>query len=161
MIQAMTISAQIAKQFRELHFGGNWTAVNLKDELNNVNWRQATTSVQGFNSIATLVAHTHYYVTVVTKVLNGEPLTGKDADSFGHAPILSDDDWQQLLTNVWADAERFAILIEQFPDNRLGDIFVNEKYGHYYRNFTGIIEHTHYHLGQIVLIKKLVTNQSA
>ena len=31
-----------------------------------------------------------------------------------------------------------------------------EKYGNYFRNLTGIIEHLHYHLGQIVLIKKLI-----
>jgi len=33
---------------------------------------------------------------------------------------------------------------------------MEEKYGNYYRNFHGIIEHCHYHLGQIVLIKKML-----
>ncbi|MGN6163930.1 MAG: hypothetical protein ACTHOF_05245 [Flavisolibacter sp.] len=41
-------------------------------------------------------------------------------------------------------------------DSKLDEIFVDEKYGTYYRNLQGIIEHTHYHLGQIVLIKKLL-----
>ena len=36
-----------------------------------------------------------------------------------------------------------------------------EKYGTYYRNFHGLIEHAHYHLGQIVLIKKLVAASKA
>ena len=34
--------------------------------------------------------------------------------------------------------------------------FVDEKYGTYSRNINGILEHSYYHLGQIVLIKKLV-----
>ena len=153
----MHLPAQIAKQFRDLHFGGNWTAVNLKDVLKDVNWQQAITPVHGFNSIATLVAHTHYYVGIVTRVLNGEPLTGKDADSFNCPPINTEEDWQQLLNKVWNDAEQFARMLEQFPEARLGENFINEKYGNYYRNFTGIVEHTHYHLGQIVLLKKLVS----
>jgi hypothetical protein len=31
---------------------------------------------------------------------------------------------------------------------------VEEKYGSVLRNIMGVIEHTHYHLGQIVLLKK-------
>ena len=42
----------------------------------------------------------------------------------------------------------------------LWETFADEKYGHYYRNLHGIIEHTHYHLGQIVLIKKLLQQQA-
>jgi hypothetical protein len=47
--------------------------------------------------------------------------------------------------------------VEQLPEARLWDDFSNGKYGNYYRNITGIIEHLHYHLGQIVLIKKMLT----
>ena len=34
--------------------------------------------------------------------------------------------------------------------------FVDEKYGTYLRNIDGMIEHAYYHLGQVVLIKKLL-----
>ncbi len=44
--------------------------------------------------------------------------------------------------------------IEQLPESKLWETFSDEKYGNYYRNIHGIIEHIHYHLGQIVLIKK-------
>lgn len=71
-------------------------------------------------------------------------------------PVKSQEDWEKLLNKLWADAENFASLVEQLPDNKLGEIFGAEKYGTYYRNITGIVEHNHYHLGQIVLIKKLV-----
>ena len=36
--------------------------------------------------------------------------------------------------------------------------FFHEKYGNYYRNLHGVIEHAHYHLGQIALIKKMFQN---
>ncbi len=89
----MSLSAQIAKHFREIHFGGNWTSSNLKDNLANVSWQQAVTKVYDFNTIATLVYHTHYFVQAVLKVLQGEPLNASDKLSFSHPPILSQRDW--------------------------------------------------------------------
>ena len=152
----MSLSKQIAKHFSEVYFGGNWTSVNMKQTLQDVTWKQATTKLHSFNTIATLVYHTNYYVDVVSKVLQGQPLNAKDEYSFNHSPILSDDDWQKLLGKCWNDAENFARLIQELPDEQLDKKFTDEKYGNYYRNLHGIIEHTHYHLGQIVLIKKLL-----
>ena len=152
----MNLSSQIAKHFREVHFGGNWTSVNLKETLADVTWQQATKKLYSLNTIATLVFHTNYYVTVVSKVLQGEPLNAKDKYSFEHTPILSQENWDSLLSKTWRDAENFASLIEQLPDDILEENFSDEKYGSYYRNLHGIIEHMHYHLGQIVLIKKIL-----
>jgi hypothetical protein len=152
----MNLTAQIAKHFREVHFGGNWTSSNLKDHLADVTWQQATTQVYSINPIATLVYHINYYVSAILKVLRGEPLDAHDKYSFDLPPILSQEDWEKLLDKTWTDAEDFAILVEQLPESKLGENFSDEKYGSYYRNFHGVIEHTHYHLGQIVLIKKIL-----
>ena len=152
---------QIATHFRQLFFGGNWTSVNMKDTLANVDWKQATTQVHSFNTIAALVFHTNYYVDVVIKVLQGEPLNAHDKFSFALPPISSDEDWNKLLDKTWADAETFTALIEQLPESKLWETFMEEKYGNYYRNLHGIIEHSHYHLGQIVLIKKLIAEMDA
>lgn len=152
----MNLTGQIAKQFRDVHFGGNWTASNLKEHLADVTWQLATTKVYSFNTIATLVYHMSYYVNAVQKVLQGEPLNSSDKYSFDHPPILSQEDWEKLLDKTWTDAENFSSLIEQLPENKLWEIFVDIKYGNYYRNIHGIIEHIHYHLGQIVLIKKII-----
>jgi len=152
----MNLTAQIAKHFREVHFGGNWTSSNLKDHLADVTWQQATTQVYSINPIATLVYHINYYVSAILKVLRGEPLDAHDKYSFDLPPILSQEDWEKLLDKTWTDAEDFAILVEQLPESKLGENFSDEKYGSYYRNIHGVIEHTHYHLGQIVLIKKIL-----
>lgn len=153
----MKLTKQIANHFREIHFGGNWTSVNLKESLADVNWQQASTQVYSFNTIAALVYHTNYYVSAVLKVLQGEPLHAKDKYSFDLPPIQSQEDWEKLLKKTWDDAGNFATLVEQLPESMLWKTFTDEKYGNYYRNIHGIIEHTHYHLGQIVLIKKLLT----
>ncbi|HOY07931.1 MAG TPA: DUF1572 domain-containing protein [Saprospiraceae bacterium] len=152
----MNLSAHIAKQLRDVHFGGNWTASSLKEHLTDITWQQAVTRVESFNTIAILVFHTNYYVEAVLKVLRGGPLDAKDKFSFDHPPIQSQEDWDKMLDKTWSDAEAFAQAIEQLPEEKLWEDFHESKYGNYYRNLTGIVEHLHYHLGQMVLIKKMV-----
>lgn len=152
----MNLSAHLAKHLRDVHFGGNWTVSNLRDSVADVTWQQATTQVHSFNTIATLVFHVNYFIVAVTNVLQGNPLDAHDKFSFDHPPINSATDWQNMLDKVWADAETFAALIAQLPEEKLWEDFSDPKYGNYYRNIQGIIEHTHYHLGQIALIKKLL-----
>lgn len=156
----MNLSTQIAKHLREFHFGGNWTYSYLKDHLADVTWQQATTQVYSFNTIATLVYHMNYYISAVLKVFEGEPLNAKDKYSFDHPPINSQEDWENMLEKTWTDAENFANLIEKLPEDQLWEILSEKKYGNYYRNIHGIIEHNHYHLGQIVLIKKIILQSS-
>ena len=159
----MNLTAQIAKHFKDVHFGGNWTSVNLKQTLADVSWQQATTKIYSLNTIATLVFHINYYVSAVLKVLQGGPLDAHDKYSFDLPPIQNQENWEKLLNKMWTEAEDFAILVEQLPETKLGETFFEEKYGNYYRNLHGIIEHTHYHLGQIVLIKKILlqSNESS
>ena len=107
----MKLPTHLAKQISQIHFGGNWTAVNLKDTLNDVSWEDADTQIQSFNTIAKLVHHMNYYIAAVTKVLEGEPLNAKDHLSFNYLPIKSQLDWDALRTKSWLDAEQFAELI--------------------------------------------------
>ena len=152
----MNLPQQTAKHFRDVHFGGNWTSVNLKETLADISWQQAVKKIHDLNTIAALVYHINYYVSAVLKVLQGEPLNASDKFSFDLPPIQSEADWENLLNKTWSDAENFTKLLEQLPESRFGEIFTDEKYGSYSRNMHGIIEHTHYHLGQIVIIKKLL-----
>jgi len=148
----MNLPQQLAMHIRAVYSGGNWTASGLEEHLKDVTWKEATTQVYSFNTIATLVYHLNYFVSAAIKVLQGGPLDAKDKYSFDLPPIKSQDDWQKLLDTMRAEGETFAMLVEQLPESTLGEIFSDEKYGNYYRNIHGIIEHTHYHLGQIVLI---------
>lgn len=157
----MNTVSHIAKHLRQVYFGGNWTASNLKDQLKDVTWQQATTHVYDLNTIAVLVYHLNYYIHEDIKVLQGQPLRAKDEYSFSHPPIESQKDWDAFLETVWQDGETFAQLIEKLPHEQLWEDFVDPKYYNYYRNLQGIVEHVHYHLGQIVLVKKIIQQQSS
>lgn len=152
----MTIPQQMAKHFRDVHFGGNWTAVNLKDVLADVDWQMATTQVNNLNTIAVLVFHVNYYVDAVLKVLQGGPLEASDKLSFDLPPVTSEEEWRRLVNKALVQAESFAGLVERLDEKQLSEDFIDGKYGTWYRNLTGIIEHTHYHLGQMVVIKKMI-----
>ncbi len=152
----MELTGQIAKHLREVHFGGNWTVSNLTEKLADVTWQQATTTVGTFHTIAALVYHMNYFVGATLKVLQGGPLDAKDKFSFDLPAITSQQDWERLLEKTWSDAENLALAIEQMPESQLWEDFADEKYGNYYRCLHGPIEHCHYHLGQIAMIKSML-----
>lgn len=152
----MSIPQLIAKHVREAHTGGNWTCVNVKDTLADVSVEEANATIGTFNTIATLLAHVNYYVRAVTGVLHGDPLTADDAESFDHSPAITQAEWESRVARAIADGEQFAALIEQMPERKLLDYLAEEKYGIYYRNLHGIVEHLHYHLGQIVMLKRIL-----
>lgn len=154
----MKLTEQIAKHLREVHFGGNWTASNLRDQLADVNWQQATTPVDSVHTIAALVYHMNYFVSATLRVLQSGRLDAREQDSFDHPPVESQDDWAQLLEQTWADAENLADAIEKMPESQLWEDFVDAQYGNYYRCLHGPIEHCHYHLGQIALIKTILSS---
>ena len=150
------ISKLIARQLRDLYHGGNWTSVCLKDRLKGLDWNMATTKIENFNTIATLVCHITYYTNPVLKVLKGGALLASDKDSFIIPSIKNEDDWKQLQTGIFADTEALAAEIEKMDDAILDQDFTDAKYGTYFRNLNGIIEHGHYHLGQISLLRKMI-----
>ncbi len=156
----MNLSQQIAKHFKEVYFGGNWTDSNIKDNLSNVTWQQATKKVYTFNTIATLVFHMNYFVGAGLQVLQYGTLDAHDKFSFNCPPINNQKDWEALLDKTYKDAELYTTLVEQLPEIKLAEVFVQEKYGNYYRNLHGIIQHCHYHLGQIVIIKKILEHNN-
>ena len=155
-IKMSQITHHLAKHFREVHFGGNWTWSNLKNNLEGLTWQQATTQVHNLNSIAVLVFHVNYYVSAVIKVFQGEPINANDKYSFDLTPITSQEEWEVLIKKALTEAEQFAKLVEELPEHKLWENLADEKYGTICRNILGIIEHTHYHLGQIAVIKKII-----
>lgn len=153
----MNPSAQLASRFREVILNGRWIAnTNFRDQLSGVSWEQATQKVGPLNTIAALTFHIHYYIAGILKVFEGGTLDIRDKYSFDMPPIQSQQDWDKLRDSLWRDAERFADLVEQMPEERLKAVFVDAKYGTYQRNIEAMIEHSYYHLGQVSLIRKLL-----
>lgn len=148
---------QLASRLREIILNGTWVAnTNYRNELTALSVSTATTKIGTLNTIADLAQHIHYYTAGVLNVFRGGTLDIKDQYSFDFPPVTTQEQWDGILNTFFADSEELAKCIEQLPGNSLDGVFVDEKYSTYRRNIDGMIEHSYYHLGQIVLLKKLV-----
>lgn len=153
----MTRSEFIAKRLREVYLNGRWIAnTNFKAQIENLNREQATRKIDDLNTIAALTFHVNYYLDGLLNLLKSGKLEISDKYSFDMPPINSEEDWKGLADSLFRNAEEFASHLEGFPDSKWDEVFVNEKYGTWWRNIEGVIEHGYYHLGQVSLIRKMV-----
>ncbi|HWW43314.1 DUF1572 domain-containing protein [Pedobacter sp.] len=149
----------IANRLREVLLDGHWIAnTNFKEQILSVNWEQATQKIGNLNTIAALTFHINYYLKGLLHVFDGGKLEISDKFSFDVPQIQSEMDWKTLVNSFLNNSEKFANQVEQLPDSLLDQPFVDEKYGSYLRNIEGVIEHSYYHLGQVSLIKKMISN---
>ena len=153
----MELNSYLSNRLSEVLTKGKLIAgTNFKEQIIDLNWEEATRKIENLNTIADLTFHIHYYINGVMKVLEGGSLEIRDKFSFDAPPIKTPQDWQTLVDNFCADSEKLIRLVENMTNEKLLSDFLDEKYGSYQRNIDIMIEHTYYHLGQIILIKKLV-----
>ena len=154
----MTRNSIIAVRLREVLLNGYWIAnTNFKDQILSVKWHQATQKVGNLNTIAALTFHINYYLAGIVSAFENGRLEIRDKFSFDLPPINSESDWNKLVADFISNSERFADKVEQMDDSLLDEPFVDENYGTVLRNIEGVIEHSYYHLGQISLIRKMIT----
>jgi uncharacterized damage-inducible protein DinB len=154
----MNRNTTLASRLREVLLDGHWIAnTNYKEQLQSINWKQAIQKVDNLNTIAALTFHINYYMEGLLNVFNGGKLEISDKYSFDLPGIKTEQDWNQLVNTFLHNAETFASKVEQMEDTLFDQPFVDEKYGSYLRNIEGVIEHSYYHLGQVSLIRKMIT----
>lgn len=154
----MTRNLTVASRLREVLLNGHWIAnTNYQEQILNVNWQQATQKVGNLNTIAALTYHINYYLVGLLSAFEKEKLEISDKFSFDLKPINSEAAWNIMVTDFLSNSEKFANKVEQMEDNIFDQPFIDERYGTFLRNIEGVIEHSYYHLGQISLIRKLIT----
>ena len=143
----------LAQRLQEVLLDGRWIAnTNWKEQIQDLTIQ----SVESLNSIALLTFHLTYYLKGVIPALQGGPLEIRDTYSFDLPPIEKEADWVALKADFFAQASAFVATVSQLDEALLPQDFVNAKYGSYQRNLEAMIEHAYYHLGQVVLIRKMI-----
>lgn len=150
----------IANRLEEVLLSGRWIAnTNYKEQLMAVTWQQAIQKIADLNTIAALTYHVNYYLAGILNVFEGGELEIRDQYSFDLPPIKNEEDWKNLVHGFLSNSEKFISRVKNMPDEKLDEVFVDEKYGTYLRNMEGVVEHSYYHLGQIVIIKKMIEGE--
>ena len=155
----MKITHAIAGHMLDCFNGENWTDVNISDTLKNVSWQQAqqrTTVSQ--NTLASLLHHLYYWNGIMMQRIKGINPSVPDANGFDVDDLKNENDWNDLKEKAHQSFIQLANAVKNFPQEKLSSTYAAGK-SSYYKNLQGIIEHAHYHLGQIVILKKLVFSQ--
>ncbi|MFC0778398.1 DinB family protein [Flavobacterium sp. HJSW_4] len=152
----MSESKRISNLYQSIYNGNPWLEVNLDNTLKNVTAEQAYRKINpNLNTIWEIVNHLIQWRRNILERMQGEVIKTPDHNYF--VPVLdpSEAAWEQSLQTLAKSQDSWNAFFEDFSDADLAKIYVNN--GHtYYEHLHGIIQHDVYHLGQIVILKKLL-----
>ena len=149
----MEITVLIAQHLLAVHIGNNWTDVDLSGTLKDVTAAEAiVVTAASPNTIASLVHHITYWNRHMIGRMNGIEAPIPPSNGFD---LPENFDWQQLKEDNIASAHELAMAICKYDATRLEQPIL-PGYSSAYKNLQGSVEHVHYHLGQIVIIKNLI-----
>lgn len=155
----MKITHEIATHITDCFDGKNWTDINIANTLQDVNWQQAQQQTAASqNTIAALLHHIYYWNGVMMERIKGNNPEVPDANGFDVSELKNENDWNNLKEITHQSFIQLADAVKSFPEEKLSETYAAGK-SSYYKNFQGIVEHAHYHLGQIVILKKLIFNK--
>lgn len=150
----MNTAPLVAQHIAEV-IHGNWTEIYLDEAIADVSYEEAIHVPAGLvNSIAMLVNHLEFYNFVITKRLLGTEPVIDDGNGFATS-IQNENDWQLLIQRTLDSFKQLANRISQLPPEKMQELTPAGGYT-FYKMLHGLSEHAHYHLGQIILLKKLV-----
>lgn len=153
----MQITSHIAQHLLDVYTGGNWTEVSMAQTLSDIHWQEATKLTPGSpNTIAALVHHLSYWNRVMIERINGNAPVIPEVNGFDVGTISNEAEWKKLIRDLLITGSELAIAIKDFDEDRLEEP-VAEGLSTSYKNLQGTVEHVHYHLGQIVILKHLVS----
>lgn len=152
----MKETKRIKKLFEDLYNGIPWIDVTIMDTLKNISAEQAAKKVTpGRNSIWQIVNHMIAWRENVLLRVQGNEVTAPNNNYFTQLEIISETEWQKALERLANSQDQWIRFLENFDESQFDRIYASNKMS-YYEHIHGILQHDAYHLGQIVLLSKLV-----
>ena len=156
---SMKITSLIAQHLIDVHEGKNWTEVSIADVLEDVTVEEAITLTNASpNTIASLVHHITFWNRVMVERIKGANVNIDEHNGYNVPPLLTDNDWLREKVDNNISSHELALAIDSFEEANLTKPLL-EGGSSAYKNLQGTVEHVHYHLGQIVILKKLIRSQ--
>jgi uncharacterized damage-inducible protein DinB len=138
------------------HFDGSpWMDVNIIDTLKNIPASQAAKKINNLNSIWQIVNHMIAWRETNLERLKGEIIPSPENNFIEDIKDTSEEAWQVTLKKMDRSQHNLLSFLSSAKDSMLEKVYITN--GHtYYEHLQGILQHDAYHLGQIVLLKKLL-----
>jgi hypothetical protein len=152
----MNISELIAQHLLDVHEGDNWTEVNLISILDQISFQEASQlTAASVNTISGLVHHLTFWNSVMLQRVQGIPVEIPLSNGFNNAALPDEQSWHILKQQCLQSARTLAYAISGLDIERLQQPILP---GHptAFKSLQGSVEHVHYHLGQIVIMKQLI-----
>jgi uncharacterized damage-inducible protein DinB len=148
---------RIQTLIQETANGNNWTGINTQQILKDISAEIATKKINDKHlNIAELTAHLTCWNFVITKRLDAENYVPEKDEDFPTINSLTETEWQNIQQNF---IESFDALIDKLSskEDAILDLPMFAGATSAYRNLHGQISHLHYHLAQVMLLKKLLS----
>ena len=152
----MSESKRVSNLYQSIYNGNPWLEVTLANTLENVTAEQAYRKINpNLNTIWEIVNHLIQWRRNILRRVQGEIITTPNHNYF--VPILdsSEASWEQSLQSLAKSQEMWNACLSDFNDADFEKIDQNNNHN-FYEDIHGIIQHDVYHLGQIVILKKLL-----
>ncbi|KLT68290.1 MULTISPECIES: DinB family protein [unclassified Flavobacterium] len=152
----MLESKRVSNLYQSIYNGDPWLEVTLENTLKNVTAAQAYRKINPrLNTIWEIVNHLIQWRRNILRRVQGETVTTPDHNYF--VPVLDSSEaaWEQSLQSLAKSQELWNAFLDTFDDGNFEKIYPTNNHT-YYEHIHGIIQHDVYHLGQIVILKKLL-----
>jgi|SRR6185436_15236648 len=146
---------QRLKKLLSDHFDGSpWLDVNIMDTLKDISASKAAGKTGNHNSIWQIVNHMIAWREANLKRVKDEVLPAPDNNFIEEIKDTSEEAWKATLKKLERSQHNILSFLESADDSVLEKIYIPNNLT-YYEHLQGILQHDAYHLGQIVLLKKI------
>jgi uncharacterized damage-inducible protein DinB len=151
----MKETARISKLFAALYDGNPWIDVTLAGTLEHISAEQAARKISPErNSIWEIVNHIIRWRLNVLDRIHGKVLQSPGSNYFEPVHDTSERAWQETLKQLEDSQAKWMAALKEFDETDFEKLYPTKLT--YYEHIHGILQHDAYHLGQVVLLAKMV-----
>jgi uncharacterized damage-inducible protein DinB len=153
-IESMPETARIADQLKRAFAGDAWHGPALMEILAGVDAANASARpIATAHTIWELTLHITAWDGVILRRIAGKAASPTDEENFPTVKDSSGIAWRATLAELQRRHQELLGVISEMPDSRLSEQVPGKDYDFYFL-LHGTVQHTLYHAGQIVLLKR-------
>lgn len=151
----MTNIQHINKLLKDHYNGVPWIDITITGTLKGITAKQAVLKLPGLNSIWQIVNHMISWRNTLIARVKDKPARHPDNNFILKNKNLTAKQWKDTVKKFEKSQKDIIAFLRKQKDTHLEKILPSSGYS-YYELVMAIVIHDTYHLGQIVLIKKMI-----